>query len=99
MLNLGTSELLVIAVVALVVLGPNRLPEAARHAGRAMAEVRRVTTGFQDEMNRAASTLQHPMEAQRPDDLKVDGRGALAPSAEQRHVRRARQLHVGDATG
>jgi sec-independent protein translocase protein TatB len=32
-LNLSTGELLVIAVIALVVLGPERLPGAARQAG------------------------------------------------------------------
>jgi Tat protein translocase TatB subunit len=39
--SLGAPEILVILVVALLVLGPNRLPEAARQAGRALAEVRR----------------------------------------------------------
>ncbi|MCJ1888528.1 Sec-independent protein translocase protein TatB, partial [Pseudomonas sp. LA21] len=33
MFDIGFSELLVIAVVALVVLGPERLPKAARFAG------------------------------------------------------------------
>ena len=33
MFDIGFSELLVIAVVALLVLGPERLPKAARYAG------------------------------------------------------------------
>ena len=51
--NIGAGELLLIAVVALVVLGPNKLPEAARQAGRAMAELRKLSTGFQREMSEA----------------------------------------------
>lgn len=51
--NIGAGELLLIAVVALVVLGPNKLPEAARQAGRAMAELRKLSTGFQREMSDA----------------------------------------------
>ena len=34
--NLGLSELLVICIVALVVIGPRRLPEVARALGEAM---------------------------------------------------------------
>jgi Tat protein translocase TatB subunit len=52
-LNLGTGELLVIFLVALVVLGPNKLPDAARQAGKMMAELRRLSGGFQDEMRAA----------------------------------------------
>lgn len=53
MLNIGPAELLVIAVLALLVLGPTKLPEAARQAGRMMAEVRKVSTGFQSELRGA----------------------------------------------
>jgi sec-independent protein translocase protein TatB len=53
MLNLGTPELLLIVVVAFVVLGPSRLPEAARQAGRAVRELRKMTDGFQAEMRDA----------------------------------------------
>jgi Tat protein translocase TatB subunit len=53
MLNLGTGELLVIFLVALIVLGPSKLPDAARQAGRMVAELRRLSTGFQDEMRAA----------------------------------------------
>src|SRR5579859_8157631 len=43
MLNIGTGELIVIAVVALLVLGPKRLPELARGIGKFMREFRRQT--------------------------------------------------------
>jgi sec-independent protein translocase protein TatB len=52
-LNLSTGELLVIAVIALVVLGPERLPGAARQAGRAIAELRKISNGFQREVQEA----------------------------------------------
>ena len=50
MLNVGAPELLVILVVALLVFGPNRLPELARQAGKAMGEVRRVADGVRAEL-------------------------------------------------
>jgi Tat protein translocase TatB subunit len=46
-------ELLIILVAGLLILGPKRLPEAARQVGKAMAELRRVSAGFQSEMRDA----------------------------------------------
>jgi len=54
--SIGAPEILVILVVALLVLGPNRLPEAARQVGRVMAEMRRISAGFQAEMRDAMQT-------------------------------------------
>jgi TatA/E family protein of Tat protein translocase len=48
--SLGPAEILVIFVVALIVLGPNKLPEAGRQVGKAIAEVRKWSQGFQDEI-------------------------------------------------
>ena len=49
MLNVGTPEMLVILVVALLVLGPNKLPEVARQVGKAVGEIRRLGAGFGQE--------------------------------------------------
>jgi sec-independent protein translocase protein TatA len=51
--NLGVPEIMVILVVALLVLGPSKLPEAGRQVGRALAEFRRWSTGMQDELRDA----------------------------------------------
>ena len=51
--SIGPAEILVVLVVALIVLGPSRLPEAARSVGKAMAELRRVTSGVQAEIRDA----------------------------------------------
>ncbi len=60
MFNVGGGELLVILLVALIVLGPTKLPDAARQFGRVMSELRRLSTGFQREMREA---LDDPIEA------------------------------------
>ena len=51
--SIGPVEVLVVLVVALLVLGPQKLPDAARSVGRAIGEIRRYTAGFQDEMRDA----------------------------------------------
>ena len=52
MFDIGFSELLVIAVVALIVLGPERLPKAARFAGRWVRRARAQWYSVKDELER-----------------------------------------------
>jgi sec-independent protein translocase protein TatB len=53
MFNIGPGELMAIAAVALIVLGPQRLPQAMRQVGKFVGELRRISGGFQDELRRA----------------------------------------------
>jgi sec-independent protein translocase protein TatB len=48
--NLSGGEIIVILVLALIVIGPERLPDAVRKAGRAYAELRKLSAGFQSEL-------------------------------------------------
>ena len=57
MFNIGGGELIVIMLLALIVLGPKRLPEAARQIGKAMADLRRLSTGFQNEVRTALDSV------------------------------------------
>lgn len=61
--NLGPMEILVVLIVALIVLGPKRLPEAGRQVGRAVAEVRRWSQSMQDEVR---AVLDEDVEAPPP---------------------------------
>lgn len=44
--SIGTSELILIAAVALIVFGPRKLPEMAKKLGKTMAEFRNATNEF-----------------------------------------------------
>jgi Tat protein translocase TatB subunit len=50
--SIGTSELLLIGVIALIFLGPRRMPEIARKIGKIMAEFRTTTHEFKSTWER-----------------------------------------------
>ena len=83
MFDIGFSELLVIALVALVVLGPERLPKAARFAGlwvrRARAHWNSVKAEFENELasEDLQRTLRETREALRSAEEQLRG-GATA---------------------
>ena len=62
MFNLQGGELIIIALLALVVLGPEKLPEAARWFGRVYAQIRRMGDSFTQEFQ---SAVKEPL-----DDLR-----------------------------
>jgi TatA/E family protein of Tat protein translocase len=66
MFNIGPMELLVILVIALLVVGPQRLPEVGRSVGRALREFRRA----QDEVQR---TLRMSLDDDEPPSRPMRG--------------------------
>ncbi len=53
-LGMGVQEIVIIAIVALIIFGPNRLPELAGQAGKLLRDARRMTTDLQGEFEREA---------------------------------------------
>ena len=58
MLDIGLSELLIIMAVALIVLGPKKLPEVARSLGRGLAQFRRAS----EDLRRSILVDDEPLE-------------------------------------
>jgi len=81
MFDIGFSELLIIAVVALIVLGPERLPKAARFAGLWVRRARAQWHSVKDELERdlAADELKRNLQdtremmRQADQDLRTSG--------------------------
>lgn len=53
MFNVGGGEIIVILLLALLVLGPDKLPSTAKKVGRFLHEIRRMTSGFEQEVRKA----------------------------------------------
>ena len=74
MFNVTGGELVIIFLVALVVLGPERLPEAARTVGRLMGQLKDVSQGFQKELKSAMDEVGEPVhKLTRPSLRSLDG--------------------------
>lgn len=57
MFNVGGGEILVILVLGLIVLGPDKLPETARAIGKHLSTFKRMRDGFQNELRSAMDPL------------------------------------------
>jgi sec-independent protein translocase protein TatB len=51
MFNLGFSEMVIIGILALILIGPKQLPEMARTVGRFLNDIKRSTDSLKDEFN------------------------------------------------
>jgi Tat protein translocase TatB subunit len=57
MFGIGMPELLLILALALIVLGPKKLPELARALGKGMAELRKATDDIKDEFRQMENEI------------------------------------------
>ncbi len=51
MFGIGMQELLLILVIALIVLGPKKLPDVAKALGKALNEFKRATSDFKESLD------------------------------------------------
>jgi sec-independent protein translocase protein TatB len=85
--NIGPEKLLLLFIIALIVLGPSKLPDAARTLGRALGEFRRVSGRLQNEVRDALADPKDALSAAVSDlrnefgDMGAFGLGALSMTA------------------
>ncbi len=51
--NIGPWELMIVLLIALVIVGPGKLPEVARGLGKAFSDFKKVTSGVQKDIEEA----------------------------------------------
>jgi len=80
---IGTTELLVIALVALIVFGPRKLPEIGRTLGKSLAEFKRASEDFKRTWEFEVETERRQQEA------RVEPERPAAPAALGEGIREA----------
>ena len=70
MFNLGMPEIILILVVALIVLGPKKLPEMAKSLGKGLREFRKAADDLKDSIEK--DLRQDPSKPSAPNLIKPD---------------------------
>ena len=86
--NIGGGEVLVILVLGLLVLGPERLPEFARKIGKFLTDVKRMSRSFQEELRSAVEDPEI--------ESKARAQGALLKQEEQEQEEQEEQANSND---
>ncbi len=68
MFGIGMPELILILALALIVLGPRKLPEIARALGKGIAEFRRATDELKEELRQVEQEIEQSSPQATPDD-------------------------------
>ena len=65
MFGIGMPVMIIILVIALIVIGPHKLPELAKSLGKGLAEFKKASEGFQrsvqEEANKAENSVKDPV--------------------------------------
>jgi Tat protein translocase TatB subunit len=97
MFGIGMTELMVIFVIGLLVLGPKRLPELARSLGRTLAEFRRASTDLRQEFHDVRDEVRLEPPAPKPAPDRSAATEAEEPAEDESPE--ARRDRAGPASG
>jgi|GEM_PF-547538 len=84
MFNIGPWELALILLVALIVVGPGKLPEVAKSIGKGINEFKKVTTGYKREFDEAMRDVEQTVKPESydpPPDSKPEVINTVASTA------------------
>ena len=80
--SIGTQELILIGIIALIFLGPRKLPEYARKIGKIMADLRNTTSEFRTTWEREVN-FEEEAAALKLDAIEREARGEAKPNARE----------------
>jgi len=81
MFNIGLPEMLIILAIALIVFGPNKLPDLARAFGKAMREFKKATEEVKESFREETKDLEEIKSNLAQENLLADLAGAVEEEA------------------
>jgi TatA/E family protein of Tat protein translocase len=66
MFGLGMGEVILVMIIALVFIGPKKLPEIAKGLGKGLREFQNAAKGFQDQMTKEVDDLKPKLDEDLP---------------------------------
>lgn len=82
MFNLGPWEVGLILLVALIVVGPGKLPEVARAIGKGMNEFKKVTAGYKKDFQEAMNSIEESVKETDQPVKTAAAAGSIAETAQ-----------------
>jgi sec-independent protein translocase protein TatB len=98
--GVGLQELAVIAFIAVLVVGPDRLPELAKQGGKVLRQIRNLALNARDELRNELGPDFSDLELRDLDPREIVRKHiaeAMADDEEERPARRQRPLAAGEA--
>jgi len=102
MFGIGGQELIIILIIALILLGPKKLPDIAKSMGRALGEFQRASDDLKKEMNHASDlTAEEPLQKKSDDietgqDKEESQENAQTPNEEDTDIKTEKQASTYD---
>lgn len=83
MFGIGMPELIVILVIALIVIGPQKLPDLARSLGKGLAEFKRASDDFRQSVTDEAAKVEDEKEHLAKETAAKEAEAGYAKAAEE----------------
>jgi len=84
--GLGTTELLVIVVVALILFGPRKLPQLSRSLGKSLGEFKRASEEFKTQWEKEVALEERQKEARIEQAVLPEDNSILGDAGERRRA-------------